>query len=178
MKTDAFITKFEENRTYERSYYMNPARWEEAIGHIPEIQDVAQWTTPVKYMDSTNTHVSDNIKELPEDTGGIYMFFIQGPTLPFIERYIAYIGRAQYTESQNIRKRANEYFAESQRTNSRPKIANMFKHWKPYLFFQYFPCRDNSIIQRCEANLIHAIIPPFNDDIPDRIIVQNPQNAF
>ena len=109
---------------------------------------------------------------------GIYMFFIQGPTLPFIERYIAYIGRAQFTDSQNIRKRANEYFPESQRADSRPKIANMFKHWKPYLYFQYFPCKDNSIIQRCEANLIHAIIPPFNDDIPDRIIVQNPQNAF
>ena len=62
MKSDAFINRYEENRLYERSYYMNPARWEDAIGHIPEIQDAAQWTEPIKYMDGTNTHVSDSIR--------------------------------------------------------------------------------------------------------------------
>ena len=82
------------------------------------------------------------------------------------------------TDSQTIRKRAKEYYPESQKVDGRIKIVKLFEHWKEYLYFQYFPCTDNSVIQRCEANLIHAIFPPFNDDIAEKIIFHTPINAF
>lgn len=41
--------------------------------------------------------------------GGIYMFYIKGICLQFIEDYIVYIGRYKSTDNQNIRKRAKEY---------------------------------------------------------------------
>lgn len=178
MTPERFLNAFEENKMFEKSYYMTPSRWSHAIGSIPEVQDEAKWMPPVKYMNSTNDDISDDIRNLPNDVGGIYVFFIQGPSLPFLERYIAYIGRAQLTDSQTIRKRAKEYYPESQKVDGRIKIVKLFEHWKEYLYFQYFPCKDNTVIQRCEANLIHAIFPPFNDDIAEKIIFHTPINAF
>ena len=178
MTPERFINAFEENKLFVQSYYMTPSRWDQIVGSIPEVQDESKWESPIKYLNDNNDAISDEVCALPNDIGGIYIFFIQGPTLPFLERYIAYIGRAQTTDSQSIRKRAKEYYAESRSADGRPKIINLFKHWEQYLYLIYFPCSDNDVIVRCESNLIRSILPPFNDDIADKIIFSNPQNAF
>lgn len=101
------------------------------------------------------------------------MFFIKGNSLPFIEKYIVYIGRCQYTEDQNIRKRASEYF-----TDNRDFIKSMFSHWKSFVYYRYFPDTDNDRIKTNEALLLNAIWPPLNPTIPKKIEVQPSINAF
>lgn len=137
-----------------------------------------RWSKLIKYLDKDNNDISPEINSIPNNKGGVYIFFIVGPTLPFIERYIAYIGRAQFTSYQNIRKRVKEYLHESNRVNGRPKIAELFKHWKNYLYLMYFESVDNEQIVQLEGCLIHSILPPFNDDIPYKIKIKTPQKAF
>lgn len=119
--------------------------------------------------------ISSDINNLPTDTGGIYMFYLKGINLSFIEKYIVYIGRCHYsTGKQYIRKRAKEYDSD----NTRTEIVRMKKYWKDYLFYRYYPETDNNKIDKDEAILIRAIRPPFNSEIPDRIEVKPTVKAF
>lgn len=179
MRRDAFLTRYDENTIYECAYYHNPARWNDNMLEIQNpLLNENNWSEFIKYMDVEKDEVSDDIKNLPENKGGVYLFFIQGATIPFAEHYLAYIGRAKYTENQNIKKRAKEYLVESRKTNPRPKIEKLFKYWKNFLYFKYFPLEDNLLIDKTENCLIRAILPPFNDEIPDKIEFKEPQTAF
>ena len=122
---------------------------------------------------ATNDGISDAIKDIPSDTGGIYLFFIKGITLPFFERHIVYIGRCHFSASQNINKRAKEYF-----TDKRPKIRNLFKRWGQYVYYRYYPDTNNKKIDENEVMLIRAIKPDFNEEIPDKLDPQLPISAF
>ncbi len=133
----------------------------------------SNWTDEIKYLNSANDNISDEIMKIPKNTGGIYMFYIKGICLPFSERYIVYIGRCQYTDDQNINKRAKEYFKDT-----RPQIKKMFKFWKEYLYYRYYPDTDNNRIKSNEEMLIRAIKPEFNEDIPDKIEIQPTIKAF
>lgn len=156
------------------TYYANPNRWNENITDLTNpILDETNWSQEYKYLNSTNDDISDEINSLPENTGGVYIFYIKGISLPFVEKYIAYIGRCQYTDGQNIKKRAREYIGDK-----REKIKRMFKHWNKYLFYRYYPDTDNERIKANEAMLIRAIVPPFNENIPNRIEIEPTVNAF
>lgn len=168
----AFID--DENKLFDITYYHNPNRWAEfAIDQTNPIANEANWSKEIKYLNDANDDVSDEIKNIPNNTGGVYMFFLKGKTLPFIEKYIVYIGRCQYTEDQNIRKRANEYFKDE-----RDFIKGMFNHWKSFVYYRYFPDTDNNRIKANEALLLNAIWPPFNPTIPNKIEIQPAINAF
>lgn len=93
--------------------------------------------------------------------------------LPFIENYILYIGRCQYTDQQNIRKRAKEYYSDK-----RALISRMFHKWDKYLYYRYYPDVDNDRIKQNEVQLIRSILPYFNEDIPDNIEVRETIPAF
>ena len=84
-----------------------------------------------------------------------------------------YIGRCQLTERQHIRKRAKEYY-----TDSRDLIVEMFNRWKEHLYYRYYPDIDNEKIKIHEVQLIRAILPQYNEVIPDRIDVQDSVPAF
>lgn len=156
------------------TYYATPKRWLDNISDKGNpILDEKNWSIECKYFNLTNDDISDEIKNLPENTGGIYIFYIKGITLPFIEKYITYIGRCQFTESQNIRKRAREYLKDD-----REKIKRMFAHWNKYLYYRYFPDTDNNRIKANEAMLIRAIAPPFNEQIPNKIEITTSIKAF
>lgn len=172
MTTRAFID--DSNKLFDITYYHNPSRWNKyAINPNNPIANEANWSKEIKYLNDTNDDISDDIKKIPNDTGGIYMFIIKGISLTFIEKYIVYIGRCQYTYDQNIRKRAKEYFKDN-----RDFIKYMFSHWNNYIYYRYFPDTDNNRIIENEELLLNAIWPPFNPIIPNRTEVQPTTNAF
>lgn len=170
----AFIHNDDDNENYILTYYHNPHRWIDNVLEIDNpVRNIANWSGEMKYLNELNNDISDEIRNLPKTHGGIYVFYVKGINLPFIENYILYIGRCQYTSSQNINKRAREYISDN-----RIEIRRMFRKWKEYLYYRYYPDTDNEKIRENEAKLIRAIAPEFNEEIPDKIDRQDPVPAF
>lgn len=92
--------------------------------------------------------------------------------------YLAYVGRALYTDSENIQKRIRRYLWESTYIKGRPKIKRLFRHWKNYLYVKFCYTKDNKLIEDGEKTIIRAILPPFNSDLPDKIEYKDPIKAF
>jgi hypothetical protein len=176
MNRDSFLSKYKESYLYLCPYFLDPNRWRKIHGVILDALQKQSWSNYIKYLDA-NGNLSDELNQLPENEGGIYMFFIQGQTLPEFEMYPAYIGRALYTENENIQKRVKCYLRES-KGNKRPKIIQLFESWEDFLYIKYFHTSDNNLVETGEKELIRAILPPFNSEIPDRIIIKSPQKAF
>lgn len=174
MRANAFLNSNDEDKLYDIVYYHNPKHWiENKIDDDNPIINEDNWSKEIKYYEGES--ISEDIKNLPTNTGGVYMFYLKGINLSFFENYIVYIGRCHYSEGKwYIRKRAKEYDSD----NSRTEIVRMKKYWKDYLFYRYYPETDNDVIDRDEATLIRAIRPPFNSEIPDKIEVQATTNAF
>ena len=174
MRKNAFLNSHDEDKLYDIIYYHNPQHWiDNKIDDTNPISDENNWSKEIKYYNGDK--LSDEIKNLPTNTGGIYMFYLKGINIPFIEKYIVYIGRCLFNKDiQYIRKRAKEYDSDTTRT----EIVRMKKYWKDYLYYRYFPETDNDQITRDEVQLIRAIRPPFNSEIPDKLEVQTSINAF
>jgi hypothetical protein len=176
MRIDAFITTFEANKLFDVVYYHMPERWisiDKTDIDIP----LNDWSNEIKFLSDNEMDVSDDMKKLPDNCGGIYLFFIKGLILPNYETYLAYIGRAQFTQKQNLKVRCNSYYYEFFKDDTRPKIARLIKKWGKYLYLRYYASNDNLHIKRLEAKLINGILPPFNDEIPN-LIIHEPQPAF
>ncbi len=177
MRVDAFLTSFEENKLFEVIYYHNPSRWTNIdFSHI-NINET-EWSQEMKFLAPNGLDISDEVKRLPTDKGGIYVFFIKGIILPYFETYLAYIGRAQFTSSHNLRIRCHKYYYEFFDEDTRPKIFRMIKKWGDKLYLRYYPSNDNDLIKAVESKLIKGILPPFNDEIPDEIIYKPSEPAF
>ncbi len=174
MRKNAFLNSHDEDKLYDITYYHNPQHWiNNKIDDTNPISDENNWSKEIKYYNGDK--ISDDINNLPTNTGGIYMFYLKGINIPFIEKYIVYIGRCLFNKDiQYIRKRAREYDSDTTRT----EIVRMKKYWKDYLYYRYFPETDNDQIARDEVLLIRAIRPPFNSEIPDKLEVQTSINAF
>lgn len=171
----AFITT-ENNSSYELKYYHNPSRWEKYMLHLQgnPILDINNWTPEYKFYDE-NGGKSILINQIPDDKGGIYVFYIKGICLPFFENYILYIGKASITDSENIRSRVKTYYNVAK---NRFLITEMFTRWKDYIYCRCFPETDNDKIEIDESLLIKVILPYYNEDIPDKLFVQPSINAF
>lgn len=176
MNRDSFLSKYKESYLYLCPYFLDPNRWGKSSKEILKSLQEQLWSDYIKYLDDDG-NLSEELNQLPENEGGIYMFFIQGQTLPKFEMYPAYIGRALHTDDQNIQKRVKCYLRES-KGNKRPKIIDLFESWKDFLYIKYFHTSDNYLIETGEKVLIRAILPPFNSEIPDSIIYKEPQKAF
>ena len=164
MDIGAFVERNDETKKYDCLYYLHPDLWLKNAEVTSRLHNQENWSDYIKYLNDDNK-VSDEVKNLPGDCGGIYLFFIQGPSLPFCERYLAYVGRAQCTESESLRSRVKSYLPESKKKNGRTRIVRLFKYWKEYLYIRYYQSQDNEFIKQCESALIHAILPPFNTDL-------------
>jgi len=127
----------------------------------------------VKFLDSSGDVLHDSMNSIPNDTGGIYVFVAKPNIIPDIHQYILYIGRAQCTKSQNLKKRCREYL-----NGNRPQIFEMVALWGEYLYIKYLPLSDNDIIKKLEDELIRAIDPPCNTRYPDKIRNIAKQMAF
>lgn len=177
MKISAYLQKYDQTKLFDVTYYLDPERWKSCHEATAQFLNEDGWSDYIKYLDE-NGNISMDIRNITKEHGGIYIFFIQGDTLPFCEKYLAYIGRAQSTENQSVGKRLCEYLRESQKESSRPLIPRLFRYWKDKLYVKYYPSDDNNFIINGESALIKSILPPFNDDMPESIILKEPQKAF
>lgn len=132
---------------------------------------LVNWTT-IKYLNQDGDDFHDDIDRIPNDTGGLYMFSINCPVIPGRTEFPVYIGRAQLTENQNLRKRCREYFTKFAREDERPKITRMFKYWAKELYLSFMPLAQNQVIIDFEKKLINSLLLPFNDEIPEKEISQ------
>jgi hypothetical protein len=164
---------------FSEQFTINPFSWEdiEEINKYLHIEDMQE----IKYMQYDMCHYSEELKEMPEDSGGIYFFYIKNPIIPDMINYLVYIGRAKYTQDQNLKKRCREYFYDYKNVKDNDSdrvqtVRSMIKKWGNYLYLKYIKLNDNNIIDSLESLLINNIRPPFNSQIPTKTY-HSPQPA-
>jgi len=126
----------------------------------------------LKYLNSNGDDFGPSVKNIPNNCGGLYLFYIKCDIISGLTEFPLYVGRAQLTENQNLKKRVKEYFQHYSRNNERPKITRMFNYWAKDLHLAYFPISVNSDIMDLEKQIINCLLLPMNDEIPDQIIKQ------
>jgi len=151
-------------------YKLHSALWDSvSLTHL-NIQ-FENWIK-MKYLNETCNDFNPEVNTIPNNSGGLYLFFIKCNIIAGITEYPFYIGRAKSTENQNLRKRIKEYFEKYSKNNERPKITRMFRYWANDLYVAYFPLEDNESIIDLEVQLINSLLLPMNDVIPDQEIKQ------
>lgn len=177
MKLPAFPELADAIKAHEiQELFLYPALWKNFDFKDFDVSN-AVWSGEIKYLNDKGDDCSKEIKNLPNKSGGIYCFFIKCHLLPSLANYLVYIGRAQITKNQNLRKRCKTYLSEWTKPDGRAKIQMMFHKWSDSLFVKYLELNDNDQIVRLEASLVNSIMPPFNDMIPDKRI-HKAINAF
>lgn len=129
------------------------------------------WTS-IKYLNDDATDFNKDIEKVPNDKGGLYLFYVKCPIIIGITEYPFYIGRAQLTANQNLRKRVREYFTHFAREDERPKITKMINYWGQDLHLAFLTLPDNFSVVDFEKKLINSLLLPMNDKIPDQEISQ------
>ncbi len=144
--------------------YFIPKLWnnfDNFLGIKPE-----NWTK-IKYFQNDGNK-NDELLNIPNDKGGIYIYYIQPSMLPLDNYFcIMYVGRAHYGKgTQNLRKRINSYETEAkQKYSGRVSIRNLFNRYRDYLYVMYVTVDGNNNIDRLEEELVKAIVPPANQDL-------------
>lgn len=93
MDISAFVENDDELVKYQWKLCLSPTCWIDNSAVTSRFHNESDWSDYIKYLNDNNEDFSDEIKNLPNDCGGIYVFFVQGVNLPFSERYLAYVGR-------------------------------------------------------------------------------------
>jgi len=131
-----------------------------------------------KFLEEDNS-LNPLIEGVDNSKGGIYIFYINPNIVPDIHVGIMYIGRARKTDNQNLKKRIKEYFTQFVQNDDGSKqlrkVSEVFRHWSKYLYVKYISLEDNAIVELLEKDLIMAVRPPYNSDIP-RITLQPPED--
>lgn len=167
MKISAFRLA-EEIKLREVSYKLHNGLWSKYDLSSIDLE-FKKWNS-IKYLNSDGDGFSDEIDKLPNDEGGLYLFYVKCPIVMGITEFPFYIGRAQITEGQNLRKRCREYFTKFAREDERPKITTMMNYWGKELYLAYKVIDDNSDIVDYEKKLINSLLLPMNDEIPEKEI--------
>ncbi|NII24366.1 hypothetical protein HB364_04720 [Pseudoflavitalea sp. X16] len=129
------------------------------------------WTS-IKYLNADATNFGNDIEVVPNNKGGLYLFYVKCDILSGISEFPFYIGRAQLTDNQNLRKRVKEYFQKYSNNDERPKIYRMIHYWGKELYLAFYPLDDNEEIKNIERDIINSLVLPMNDLIPDKVIKQ------
>lgn len=169
MKNSAFQLA-EEIRLREIGYKLHNGLWSK-YDLSPINLDFSTWSS-IKYLNDGGTDFSDEINLLPNKQGGLYLFYVKCPIISGITEFPFYIGRAQLTDGQNLRKRCKEYFSKFAREDERPKITKMIKYWGKELYLAFKVIDGNDHIVDYEKKLINSLLLPMNDEIPDTEIKQ------
>lgn len=128
--------------------------------------------TKIKYLNATADALEADVENIPDDKGGLYLFYITCEVISGITEYPLYIGRAQKTQTQNLKKRVKEYFHHFSRDIERPRITKMFKYWASDLHLAYITLEENDEIKDLEKHLINSLLLPMNTEIPDTEVKQ------
>lgn len=121
----------------------------------------------IKYLNHNGNALNDDTNNIPNDSGGLYLFYVNCQILPIMTCFPFYIGRAKHTENQNLRKRIKSYHQNYINSTERPKITRMLNYWKEDLFVAYITINSNEHIDQLEEYLINSLVLPMNDVIPD-----------
>ena len=154
----------------EINYFISPLLWKKWDIDSLDLE-FKNWEV-VKYLNAAGDDFSDELTKVPNNKGGLYLFFVKCPTITGLTEYPFYIGRAQLTSGQNLRKRVREYFTKFAREDERPKITKMINYWGKDLYLAFFKLDDNSEIIDLEKKIINSLLLPMNDEIPDTEIKQ------
>ena len=141
-----------------------PRNWE-LFSLASSIPNISEWNE-VKFL-GIDSELHSEMDSIPADVGGIYLFIIKANVLDNTSDYLVYIGRAQLTDSVNLKKRCRHYLSEYKSDDPRPKIKSMISKWGDHLYIRYFTLADNDLIISLEKELINVLLPPFCDEIPD-----------
>lgn len=159
-------------KTHKINFILNPKNiWQSFNEQLRKVTETKEWRE-IKFLNDDASGLNPDIKTVPKNCGGVYVFLVKGAIIPDIHVYIMYVGRVQFTNKQNLRKRLREYL-----NDNRPKIRQMRELWGHYLFIRYLPLSDNSLINELEEELIRVIIPPCNDVYP-KVISEAIKAAF
>ena len=148
-----------------RNFVLSAALWEEFdpdVLHL--VSDTEAWGE-VKLF-NTNGQKNPLLHTIPDNTGGVYILLIKPNLLPDAHLFLMYVGRTYNSKKSNLRQRCSQYTTEK----DRPKIKYLIEHWRQYLYIRYLPLDDEDTINRVEAELINKILPPCNDQIPNKRI--------
>lgn len=152
------------------TYIASPILWEKWDIEIIDLS-FDKWQV-IKYLNEDGDDFNSDIEQLPNNKGGLYLFFANCNNITGISELPFYVGRAQLTEGQNLRKRVREYYTKFAREDERPKITRMFKYWGNELYLAFLELDDNLGIVDLEKKLINSLLLPMNDEIPDTEIRQ------
>lgn len=142
--------------------------WHKISKDVLDIVKKAEWKS-FKFFDGVQR--SSEIKRINNKSGGIYLFYISPEVIPQNHRIVMYIGRARYTNNQNLRKRITEYYGYVAPNYDRPKITTMFQQWSEDVYCSYLELDcSNETIDLIEKELINKLLPYCNDAIPDKKI--------
>lgn len=99
-------------------YPLNPTLWK--LFDLEVNLGFDNWVT-YKYLDENGERLNNELDLIPNNKGGVYLFFVKCPIMPGISEFPFYIGRAFITEYQSLRKRIKEYYHKYKRGVDRPK---------------------------------------------------------
>ncbi len=125
-----------------------------------------KWTT-LKYLNQNADNFDPAVENIPNDKGGLYLFYVKCEIITGITEFPLYIGRAQYTPTQNLKKRVKTYFQLYNKDNERPRITRMFKYWANDLHLAYTSLEENDEIIDLEKQVINSLLLPMNTEIPN-----------
>ncbi len=150
---------------FRNTYIMSPELWSKFdITDLTEV-DFSLWQS-MKLIDDDSGKFSENIKDVPDDFGGIYVYCIQPTIIPNCGSYIMYIGMASKTGAENLRTRIRQYQKEMGDNYERDRLHRMFVKWGDYVYLHYLPVdASRETILTLEDRLIASCTPPCNSDI-------------
>lgn len=88
----------------------------------------------VKFFSEDGESISDEVKTIPNEKGGIYIYFVENPLVPSIGRYIFYVGRARKTASENLRSRIYSHYNKYIKFEESNRLTRLFDDWKKYIY--------------------------------------------
>lgn len=158
------------------SFCLSTELWEIYSGESHDI-DFSKMKK-IQYFDGGALKLSDNIKKIPNKTGGIYIYTLENPLVPGNGRYIMYVGRALYTKYENLRIRARSHFNQYKRGDENERLTRLYDDWANYVYLLYIPIDGgNDVIKHVEEELIVALTPPCNKDYPS-VKIRKKLSAF
>lgn len=151
---------FERPILYKLEFDLDIEKWASIDDEIKTL--VSSGWNSIKYLNDDGTAINDDIRSVPDDCGGIYLFLVKPDKIPQMHRYIMYIGRAHRATNFSLRKRCVKYISDT-----RPKVARMMHRWGKDLYLFYLPINNtDDYIDKVESELLRVIIPPCNTRIP------------
>ena len=80
------VDKFEEPMVYQLTFDLDIRKWATMDAEVKKA--VSSGWESIKYLNDAGTALSDDIRKLPDDCGGIYLFLLKPDLLPQTHRYI------------------------------------------------------------------------------------------